>query len=75
MSTELFVVVDLKKCSTGTPANVPLRDIEPAALQVRNEAKIADGRVFRFGTDEAIVGRSANRQFSGVDVGSRIQVR
>ena len=69
-SAELYVLVDLNKRSTGTPANVPLRGIGSDALEVRNEAHIVDGRLFQFGTNEAIVGRAANRQFSGVDLGS-----
>jgi putative ABC transport system permease protein len=69
-SAELYVLVDLNKRSTGTAANVPLRGIEPEALQVRNEVKIVDGRMFQFGTNEAVVGRAANRQFTGVDLGS-----
>jgi len=64
------VLVDLNKRSTGTAANVPLRGIGAEALEVRNEAHIVDGRMFQFGTNEAIVGRGANRQFSGVDLGS-----
>jgi len=69
-SAELYVLVDLNKRSTGTPANVPLRGIGADALQVRNETRIIDGRMFQFGTNEAIVGRAANRQFAGVDLGS-----
>ena len=69
-SAELYVLVDLTKRSTGTAANVPLQGIGAEALEVRNEAHIVDGRMFQFGTNEAIVGRGANRQFSGVDLGS-----
>lgn len=69
-SAELYVLVDLNKRSTGTPANVPLRGIGAEALDVRNEVKVIDGRMFQFGTNEAIVGRAANRQFAGVDLGS-----
>jgi putative ABC transport system permease protein len=71
-SAELLVLVDLNKRSTGTPANVPLRGIEPAALQLRDEVTVAEGRMFRFGTREAIVGRAAERQFDGTAVGGRI---
>ncbi len=72
-SAELYVLVDLNKRSTGTPANVPVRGIEPAALQVRNEVKVAEGRMFQFGTNEAIVGRAATRQFAGIDLGSEFK--
>jgi putative ABC transport system permease protein len=69
-SAEMYVIVDLNKRSTGTPANVPVRGIEPESLKIRNEATIVDGRALQFGTNEAIVGRSAVRQFAGVDLGS-----
>jgi len=72
-SAELYVIVDLPKRTTGTTANVPLRGVEPAALQVRNDLKITEGRMFQFGTNEAIVGRGANRQFTGVDLGSEFK--
>ena len=72
-SAELFVVVDLPKKSTGTPANVPLRgiDVEPSA--VRREFTITNGKMFAFGTNEVVVGRGAGRQFAGLDVGSEIR--
>jgi putative ABC transport system permease protein len=71
-SAELFVIIDLPKVSTGTSANVPMRGIEPAALQVRDGASIVEGRMLQFGTNEVIVGRSASRQFSGASLGSQI---
>jgi putative ABC transport system permease protein len=66
----MFVIVDLNKRSTGTPANVPLRGIEPASFEVRDEVKIVEGRLPQFGTNEAIVGRAAAREFSGIDLGT-----
>ena len=69
-SAELYVLVDLPKRSTGTGANVSLRGVEPIALQVRDEVHLVEGRMFQFGTNEAIVGRSANGQFAGIDLGS-----
>jgi len=72
-SAELFVIIDRNKRSTGTSANVPLRGIEPTALQVRNEVKITEGRMLQFGTNEAIVGRTAVGQFSGMDLNAEIK--
>ena len=69
-SAELFVVVDVPKRTTGTPANVPLRGVEPAAFEVREEVRIVEGRNFRPGTNEIIVGRSAANQFAGIDLGT-----
>ena len=72
-SAELFVIIDLPKRSSGTPANVPLRGIQPVAFEVRPEVSIVEGRMFQFGTNEVIVGRAASGQFAGLDVGSDIQ--
>ena len=69
-SAELFVVVDVPKRTTGTAANVPLRGVEPAAFHIRDELRIVEGRAFRPGTNEIIVGRSATLQFAGLELGS-----
>jgi putative ABC transport system permease protein len=72
-SAELYVIIDLPKRSTNSPANVPMRGIEPAALRVRDEARIVNGRMFEFGTNEIIVGRGASAQFAGLTVGNEIR--
>ncbi len=73
-SAELFVIIDLPKRTTGTDANVPLRGVEPAALQVRDHLKIIQGRMFDWGRDEVIVGLGAAQEFAGLDVGSKMKV-
>src|SRR5687768_15440838 len=73
VSPELFVIVNLPKRSTGTDANVPMRGVEPAAFAVRKEVKIVDGRPFVWGRNEVIAGRSAQLQFSGLDIGSKLE--
>jgi putative ABC transport system permease protein len=73
-SAELFVIIDLPKRSTGTDANVPLRGVESAALQVRDNLKIIQGRMFEWGKDEVIVGRGAAQEFAGLEVGSKMKV-
>lgn len=69
-AAELFVVVDLNKRSTHTPANVPIRGIDAGSIPIRPELKIVDGRAPQLGTNEAIVGRAAQKQFEGVDLGA-----
>ncbi len=72
-SAELFVIIDLPKLSTNTAANVPMRGIEPVALQVRDEATIIEGRMLEFGTNEIVVGRGASVQFAGLTVGNEVR--
>jgi len=69
-SAELFVVIDIPKRSTNTGANVPLRGVQMKALAVRGSVKIVEGRMFEPGRNEVIVGRAAQREFSGLDVGT-----
>lgn len=72
-SAELYVIIDLPKRSAPTAsANVPMRGIEPLALQVRPEVRITEGRMLTFGTNEVIVGRGARGQFAGLDVGATV---
>lgn len=73
-SSELFVIIDLPKRTTGTDANVPLRGVEPAAFEVRDNVKIVQGRKFDWGKDEVIVGRGAALEFAGLEAGSKIKV-
>ena len=72
VSAELYVIVDLPKKTTGTTANVPMRGIEPAAVKVRDEASIVEGRMFRFGTNEVVVGLGANREYQSLNVGDTL---
>jgi putative ABC transport system permease protein len=73
-SSELFVIINLPKRSTGTDANVPLRGIEPAAFAVRGDVEIVEGRTFEWGKNEVIVGRGAALEFEGLDLGGSIPV-
>ncbi len=70
-SAELFVILNVPKRTTGTDANVPLRGIEPAAFQVRDEVRIVEGRKFELGRNEIVAGIGAAREFEGIDVGAR----
>ncbi len=72
-SPELFVIVGHPLKRSGTDANVPLRGLSPAAMQVRPDVKVVEGRMFTAGTSEVIVGRAASRQFTGLTVGSAIR--
>ncbi len=72
-SAELYVIIDLPKKSTGTPANVPMRGVEPQTLAVRDTTSIVEGRMLEFGTNEIVVGRGASGQFAGLTLGSEVR--
>jgi len=73
LSAELFVIVDVKKKSTNTDANVPFRGVQASAFDVRRDVKITEGRMFEAGKNEILVGRAAQSEFQGLDVGSTIR--
>ncbi|MEM7584618.1 MAG: ABC transporter permease [Acidobacteriota bacterium] len=72
-SSELFVIVDVPKKSSGTDANVPLRGVSPAAYEVRGDFEILEGRTFEPGRKEIIVGEAAAGEFAGLDVGAQLR--
>jgi putative ABC transport system permease protein len=74
VSAELFVIINLPKRSTGTDANVPLRGVEPAAVEVREQLKLVAGRMFEPGRNEVVVGVGASREFAGLEIGSQLKV-
>ena len=73
LSAELYVIVDVKKKSTNTDANVPFRGVQPAAFGVRNGVRLVEGRMFEEGKNEILVGRSAQQEFAGLETGSTIR--
>jgi putative ABC transport system permease protein len=73
-STELFVVINLPKRSTGTDANVPLRGVSAGALAVHRAVRLVAGRLFEPGRNEVIVGVGAAHEFAGLDLGATLQV-
>jgi putative ABC transport system permease protein len=74
-SAELMVMVDLPRKGETAPNNVPFRGVQPAAFAIRDELTLVQGRPFRRGVREVIVGRKASQQFAGLTIGSTIAFR
>ncbi len=73
ISAELYVVVDVRKRTSNTDANVPFRGVQPGAFDVRNNVSLTEGRMFEEGKNEIVVGRSAQQEFLGLETGSTIR--
>ncbi len=71
---ELVVVVLLEKNSGGF-SNVTLRGVPDNVMAFRPDVKIIEGRAATPGTDEAIVGKSIQGRFAGLEVGKQIEMR
>ncbi len=72
ISGELYVVVDGLKKSSQTDANLPLRGIGPAGFSLRKNVTLTEGRMFEEGKTEIIVGSSVLSQFSGFELGKKM---
>ncbi|WP_296806509.1 ABC transporter permease [Thiocapsa sp.] len=71
-SVEVVVVASVPKRTTGTDANLEVRGVGPAAWQIRPQVRVVQGRRFRPGLRELIVGQGALQQFSGLEIGDSI---
>jgi putative ABC transport system permease protein len=74
-SAEAVVIVELPKKGSDTGANVTLRGVGSEAFALRPEIKIVEGRMFTPALHELIVGRSAQIQFQGLDLGAHLNIR
>lgn len=72
VSKEVVVLNSLPKIDSGKRTNVPIRGVPPLGLTLRPQVRIADGRLFRPGSNEIIVGSSVARQFAGVEIGQAL---
>jgi putative ABC transport system permease protein len=73
-SPESLMIVNLLK-RDGSEAGAPFRGMTPEGFAVHPEFKIISGRAFQPGLAELIVGKSAQRLYRGLDLGSRIKMR
>jgi putative ABC transport system permease protein len=73
VSKEVVVLISLGKKGSGKPSNVVIRGVGDAGLTLRPQVKIVEGRTFRPGSSEIIVGRSIEERFSGVALGERLR--
>jgi putative ABC transport system permease protein len=74
VSPELFVIINLPQQETGTDANVPMRGVTAPAFEVHDEVEMVEGRAFAWGRNEVIVGRAAQREFRGLEVGETLRL-
>ena len=74
-SAEVMLMVELPGKTSAALNNVPFRGVQTAAFAIRDEVRFLEGRPFTRGLREVVVGVKAARQFSGLDVGSRIAFR
>ena len=73
ITSEVVVIAPFPLRSTGTDANVQVRGVSSNVLMVRPNVKIVEGRMFRPGLAELVVGRNAVTSYAGLGVGNRVR--
>ena len=72
-SKEVVVLNSLpKREDPSKRSNVVVRGLSTKGLALRPQVKIVEGRLFRPGSNEIVVGSSVARQFAGVEVGQQL---
>lgn len=71
VSKETLVLTQIPKRGSDRPQNVVVRGLSPMGVQLRPQVKIVDGRMFRPGTSEIVVGKSIAEGFEGVGIGEK----
>jgi putative ABC transport system permease protein len=69
VSGEVVVVAALPLRATGTDANVQVRGVTPRVLKVRPQLRVTEGRFFRAGMAEVVVGSHARHSYAGLELG------
>jgi putative ABC transport system permease protein len=72
-SKEVVVIINLNKLGSEGVSNVTVRGVEEAAFQLRPQVRIVQGRMFRWGAREVIVGAGITKRFAGAQIGERIK--
>jgi putative ABC transport system permease protein len=68
-SPELVIIFKLPRHDNPTGSNVNVRGVTPAALALRPEIQLVDGRLFRSGVNEVIVSRRLQKRLSNTNIG------
>lgn len=73
VSKETVVLIAQPKRGTGVATNITVRGLGEEGPQLRPQVRIVDGRMFRRGTTEIVVGRSIAERFAGTGIGERLR--
>jgi putative ABC transport system permease protein len=73
VSREVVALDSLSKRGGLARTNVPVRGVSLLGLQLRSQVRIVEGRMFRPGASEVVVGNSVAHDFEGVAIGQTLR--
>jgi len=75
VTADVVTSVNLPRREGGTLRALGVRGVSVESSAVRPEIMLVEGRLFQPGLREAIVGRSAQSEFAGLELGSTLKLR
>ena len=72
-SRETVVLINLKKRDTGKASNVVVRGLDETGRGMRRQVQVVEGRAFRAGSEEIMVGVASSKQFQGLGLGESVR--
>jgi putative ABC transport system permease protein len=73
VSYEVVVIGAFPLVSSGSDANVQIRGVSPAALQVRPNVRMSQGRFLQPGLTELVIGGNIPATYHGFSLGSTVE--
>ena len=73
VSKETLVLIAIPKRGSDKPANLVVRGMPAMGLLLRPQARLVEGRMFRPGSSEVVVGRAIADGFDGTGIGERLR--
>lgn len=71
-AAEIVTAVNLPKHNQQQGANITIRGVSPKSMQLRPQMQIIEGRMFRPGLREVIVGQRVRERFQNTRLGDRL---
>ena len=72
-SKESLVLISLTKTGQDKASNIVTRGVSPMGFLLRPQVKIVQGRTFRPGSSEIVVGKSIHDEYDGVAIGQKLR--
>jgi putative ABC transport system permease protein len=72
-SLEMVTVINLPSVDSPDGMNITLRGILPMGIKMRDDLKLQDGRWFRAGQREVVVGKSIAKRYPGAQLGKKLR--
>lgn len=74
-SGEMSASINVDRKADGARTGLVVRGVGPQGLELRPELELVEGRWFKAGLREVVVGTGAQSEFAGLEIGDRVTLR